>query len=611
MPTLRAPRFLLPTLLTGLAALATAAVATPALAQDPPKPPADGPVVRPPPAATPPVPPAGEGPQVAPSPGPGEPSTNEKKQAEAEKLAQAEQVDRKPWADDLIRRSDFMDTRITWTFGDDDVTKATGKAFPLSPNPSVGDRPQYRLFFDNLNSRFGGRENLSHLVLYRKLPGYIENLDTEAALVLRVDIGQLAARTNNVNSAFYDAGSYLRVFYKTGSFETRTPDGMVKRSSGLDLVFFPLDTDRFRLGYLYDITWGGTAQSINQSIFPRLAGTAPGAKFQYTGDGFYAFAGFKTAQIVEPQAKLTDSQDVEFTRIQETNFGFLGGLGGDIGEKIHLDAGTGYFQQGRFEQPDVQGQRVYTYGFSGRAVIHDNMPVPSSVDFALYRNDPNSPMVLFRPETYRPGVVGWSVAAEASQLRQNLKDFDRPGATKLQAATAAALQGTVKAGYFRAQLSGIYRDLAFVLRNQPSFIPFESMPREAKLQPEMFFAFAADYFFEKLRLTPGLGAGLQLPATFGSSQTDKFANEIGRTTVVRQQGNLSPLPEGKSRVPIIQARISLKWDLSPMMSALIWGQLVRDNNATRLEQASDGTTQLRTFVAPDFIGFGSSIQARF
>jgi hypothetical protein len=504
-----------------------------------------------------------------------------------------------------------MDTRITWTFGDDDVTKATGKAFPLSPNPSVGDRPQYRLFFDNLNSRFAGRENLSHVVLYRKLPGYIENVDTEAALILRVDVGQLAARTNNVNSAFYDAGSYLRVFYKTGSFDVRTPDGIVKRNSGLDLVFFPLDTDRFRLGYLYDITWGGTAQSINQSIFPRLSGTAPGAKFQYTGDGFYGFVGFKTAQIVEPQAKINGSQDIEFTRIQETNYGLLGGLGGDLGEKVHLDAGAGYFQQGRFEQPDVQGQRVYTFGASARAVIHDNMPVPSSVDFALYRNDPNSPMVLFRPETYRPGVVGWALSAEGSQLRQNLKDFDRPGATKLQAATAGALQGTVKAGFFRAQVTGIYRDLAFVLRNQPSFIPFETMPKEAKLQPEMFFAAALDYYLDGLRLTPGLGAGLQLPATFGSSATDVFHNEIGRTTVVRQQGNLSPLPEGKTRVPIIQARVSLKWDLSPMMSAIIWGQLVRDNNATRLEKAEDGTTLLRTFVAPDFIGFGSSIQARF
>ncbi|MCS6899566.1 MAG: hypothetical protein RMJ98_07680, partial [Myxococcales bacterium] len=51
-----------------------------------------------------------------------------------------------------IRFSDFMDTRLTFVFGDDDVTKANGEVFPLSPTANFGDRPQYRLFFDNLNS---------------------------------------------------------------------------------------------------------------------------------------------------------------------------------------------------------------------------------------------------------------------------------------------------------------------------------------------------------------------------------------------------------------------------------------------------------------------------
>ena len=509
-----------------------------------------------------------------------------------------------PPASDVVHNGDFMDTRLTWTFGDDDFTKPTGEAFPLSPKASVGDRPQYRLFFDGLNSRFAGRENLTHLVLYRKMPGYIENLDTEAAIVLRIDMSQLASRTNNINNALYDAGSYIRLFYKMGKGESGRP-------SGVDLIFFPLDTDRFRLGYLYDISWGGTAQSINQSIFPRLAGSAPGAKFQYTADRFYGFVGFKTAYIVEPQKKLTDSQDIEFTRVQETNYGFLAGGGVDFTDNVRADVGLGYFQQGRFEQPDVQGERVYTVGGSARVVLHDNMPVPASVDFQLYRNDPNAAMVIFRPETYTPGQFSWAVTAEGTHLRQNLKDFDRSGATKLQGATAAALQGTVKAGFSRVQVTGIFRDLAYVMRNQPGYIPFETMPSNAKLQPEMFFALAYDYYIEKLRLTPNVSGGLQLPATFGSDQTDKFNQDIGRTTVVRAQGSLSPLPEGKQRVPIIQARLSLRWEISSILAAVVWGQVIHDNNATRLEKATDGTTLLRRFVAPDFIGAGTSLQARF
>lgn len=513
---------------------------------------------------------------------------------------------------DVVRYSDFMDSRLTWAFGDDDITKSNGEVFPLSPNPSVGDRPQYRLFFDNLNSRFAGRENLTHLVLYRKLPGFIPDLETEAALVLRADMGQLAARTNNVNSAFYDAGSYLRIFYKTGSYEvTDERTGKVdKRRTGFDLVFFPLDTDRFRLGYLYDISWGGTAQSINQSIFPRLSGQAPGAKFQYTGAGYYGFVGFKTAQIVEPQSKVTDSQDIEFTRIQQTNYGLLAGGGAELASMARIDVGGGYFQQGRFEQREVEGQRVFTYGASGRLVIHHRMPVPASVDFALYRNDPNSPMVIFRPESYEPGVTSWSVSLEGSHLRQNLKEFNHAG-TKIQGATAGAIQGTVKSGYFRIQGTAIYRDVPFVLRNQPSYIPFETLPKDAKIQSELFLALAMDYYLSGPRLTPNLGLGLQLPSTFGSSQVDVFGTDIGRTVVIRQQGNLALLPEGKGRVPIVQARASLRWDLSPIMAAVIWGQYARDNNATRLEKASDGTNYLRTFVAPDFIGFGTAVQARF
>jgi len=73
---------------------------------------------------------------------------------------------------------------------------------------------------------------------------------------------------------------------------------------GISAVFFPLDTDRFRLGYLYDLSWGGTAASINQSIFPRIQGAAPGAKVQLDGDKYYPFAGFKPATTLPPQKVL-------------------------------------------------------------------------------------------------------------------------------------------------------------------------------------------------------------------------------------------------------------------------------------------------------------------
>ncbi|MBW2526519.1 MAG: hypothetical protein JRI23_20225 [Deltaproteobacteria bacterium] len=530
-----------------------------------------------------------------------------KGEAAAEVEGEAADEPKKEAEEDESPYSPFMDTRLTWTFGDDDVLHQTGQAVPLSPNAAIGDRKQYRLFFDNLNSRFGGRENLTHLVLYKKMPGFIDRLDTEASMVLRFDLGELSKNSNNVNRALYDSGSFIRLFYRLG-------DDADDDKTGLGLTFWPLDTDRFRLGYLYDISWGGTNAAINQSIFPRIQGTAPGAKLQFNHERFSIFAGFKTAQIVQVEETLTPGTgDVEVIRVGQSNYGVLGGGGVQIIDNLRLDAGGGYFQQGKFDLPDVAGEQVYTFGASARIVVHhEDYPAPDSVDFLLYRNDPNKPLIIFKQTKYDPDATTWNVSVEANHLWQNLKDFEETGATRLQPARAVALQGNLKTGYLRLSLTGIYRDLAYVLRNVPSFVPFETLPEEAETGDELFFAFAGDYHIDSVKLTPGLGAGLQLPATFKTSSVDVSGNTIGRTVVVRQQGNLAILPVDRDSVPIFQARASLRWDISTILSAVVWAQYVRDNNGTFVERdPNEGTVALRTFISPDFFGFGTSMQARF
>src|SRR5512134_3077847 len=128
------------------------------------------------------------------------------------------------------RANDFIDTRLTWTFGDDDVLTRTADTAPPSPLPRIGDRPGYELFFDNLDTRFSGRENLAHLVLYKKLTGFIRGVTTEAALVGLWIPG----------IAIGDDGSYIRVAYAP---RTDQPD------DGLSLTLFPFTTNRFQLGY--------------------------------------------------------------------------------------------------------------------------------------------------------------------------------------------------------------------------------------------------------------------------------------------------------------------------------------------------------------------------
>jgi hypothetical protein len=503
-----------------------------------------------------------------------------------------------------LNPSNFMDTRLSWTFGDNDVLHPTGQLIPLSQNFNIGDRSQYRLFFDNLNSRYNGRENLTHLVMYKKMPAFIPHLTTEAAVVLRFDLAALASNTGNLNAALYDAGSYIRLFYNTNDNHPR---------EGISATFFPLDTDRFRLGYLYNISWGGTNASINESIFPSIQGSSPGLKVQYDRKDFYAFAGFKTASIVQPTQILNPGgdNDVETTSVAQTNYGILGGLGWDPLSFFRFDVGAGYFQQGKFDLDDVEGQSVYTYGVSGRVVLHHDMPVPQSVDFLLYRNDPMAPMILFAPEKYDAHEHAWSISAEVTQLEQNLKNFDVAGQTQQQGAYAAALQAVLREGYWRFSATGITRDLNYVVKNVPGFIPFETLPKDAQTQPEIFGALSAEYYIRALRLTPNLSGGVQLPSTFQST----FAVDglqANRTIVVRAQGDESILPLDDQRRPIYQARVSLKWEISEMLKAFIWVQYVRDNNATLVvTDPNEGTASLRVFQSPDTLGMAASLQARF
>ena len=169
----------------------------------------------------------------------------------------------------------------------------------------------------------------------------------------------------------------------------------------------------------------------------------------------------------------------------------------------------------------------------------------------------------------------------------------------------------VKLGYARFSVTGIYRNLNFNVRNVPGFIPFETLPHNAKSDPELFGSVAADYHIAALRLTPGIAGGLQLPSTFRSEFTDGGI-PASRTIVIRQQGDESILPYDKDRTPILQARLSVRWDISNMLGAVGFMQLIRDNNGTLIvRDSTEGTSSLRIFQSPNRLGAGASLQARF
>ena len=85
-----------------------------------------------------------------------------------------------------------------------------------------------------------------------------------------------------------------------------------------------------------------------------------------------------------------------------------------------------------------------------------------------------------------------------------------------------------------------------------------------------------------------------------------------RTVVVRSQGNESILPYDAERTPIYQARLSLRWNISEIISAVGWIQYIRDNNGTLVVQdPTEGTASLRVFQSPNQLGAAISLQARY
>lgn len=489
---------------------------------------------------------------------------------------------------------DFMDTRVTWTFGDDDVLARSGEVFPDSPLPSIGDRDGYELFFDNLDTRYTGREHLTHLVMYKRMPSLLsDRLTIEAALVMLFNIQALYGDAPTTNGVLRDDGSYIRLFY--GWNTTRPTDG-------LEVVLFPIDTNRFQVGYLYDLAFGGG------NIFTRNAGSlTPGLKLQIRVGNFYYFIGMKTAVVrQEVEVPTTEGEESEFTVqfVSETNYGGLTGLGFDATPWFRFDLSGGYFQTGTFPIAGLRAQPVYTYGGAARVVFHQGIPVGMSADFRLYRNDPDAEAsVGRRGEEYVPGQFSWYLSAEGGIIGQHLSDREVFEGTREQLGYAAALQFRFKFGYLRGHLTGFVRNAPYMLMNTPSLVPFVAIAGEGvTVTPQAFGALGVDYFFPSAHLTLGGMLGVESPPFYEADTSN-----VG--WVLNEQGFRDALPSGDRPYPVIAARLSVQWDLAEFMSLVGSLQYVRDANQTRREQTAFGDRLV--YQRENQLGFLVTAQARF
>ena len=500
---------------------------------------------------------------------------------------------------------EFLDTRITFTIGDDNFFKSAGEQIPNSPLFGVSDRLGYATPMESLDSASSGRENELHIVLYKRVEGIFPGLVTEVAATMEIDLTELEARDPKLYNFFSDDSSYIRLQYAIDPGKTG--------DQYIDLVLFPLSGDRFRAGYLYDLSWGGN------SIFPKRKGPMPAFKLGGNHGKFYWWSGMKfVVAPTEPEGYMKEDKGERYTSEWETLYSVLGGVGAQPLEGLSIDLSGGYMQIARNPVPNVPDLIVSTNGFSARIAYGRGLKVGLSSDLKLVRNDPEYLEALSKKPTYSPGSgLSWRVSAEGNAIVQVLADPDHYAASKRQWATAAALDFRLQYNYLRANFVGVYRSLAFSLLGMPSMPSYRAFPEESTVDPQIFFALSADYHFPKLHLTPGIQAGVELPSAMSTqwnayfAGTNPLSSMTGKNTVLFPS-NSTPviLAEGKERLPVYSARLTARWYPSDILTIMAFMLFIYDSNASVLEVNADAQHKY-VYDEPFRLGAGITAQARF
>ena len=487
--------------------------------------------------------------------------------------------------------SDFMDSRLSFTCTHEDLFREP-TVLPSAPGFHCG-RPNSLgvLFFDNYDTRFSGFETLSHLALYTHSDE--GHWDVEGGFIVRIN------ELSEDNIRLSDGGSYVRAAYWL--------DPARAAKTRLALVAFPVSSDRMRLGYSYRISWGGSPEffKANPDV-PQSSGknpeSTPGAKLHLDGERYNAYLGVKSSLLLDPE--INEKRSV---------MAGLAGLGVDVTPMLRVEANGGVFDRGKNEAEDVLGEPVVLYGASAQVALHSGMPVGSSIDYALYRNEPESVARLFKKEQY-PGGVSWLVSAEATMIRQTLKDPAKTGSTRKQDGRAWDVNVRVKIGRTRLKADVMERDLGFILHSIPSLPTYWDFPKSYKKTREFFASVGADHYFPGSRLTVGATLGMDRPATLATPTAAAIpGNQTTSTTlVVRNESSRSVLPEGESAAPIWAVKGTVRLDLSDALAALGDVYFQYDPNTVRYDrEAPEGSFNRASFASFEQLGFNVTLQARF
>jgi hypothetical protein len=515
---------------------------------------------------------------------------NERAAKEAAERAAREQTAKDSAADegpsDLTGSSGFFDTRLAFTITNENLLVEPGETIPSVPGWRFGVPNSLGvLFFDNYDTRYSGFETLSHAVMYRDY--HKGHFDAEGALVLRIN--ELSEKSIELS----DAGTYITL--------SNWKDPTHKDPTRISLTVFPVSSDRMRLGYSYRLSWGGSPE------YRRATSATPGIKFQYDAKNMYAFVGAKSAVLLDRR-----------TAEEQSSLAVLAGAGIDPTEMVRVEVNGGYFDRGYNELVDVNDQKVQLFGASAQVAIHKGMPVQSSVDYKLYKNNNERVSGLFNPVKY-PGGVSWLAMAEATMIGQTLKDPEKTGSTTIQKGYAGDINVRVMIDRWRLRFDASMRTLAFILHSQPSLPTYSDFPSDYETSPDLFAAVGIDRNFDDF-ITVGGIFGIDKPATLTSTKgvPGGMTGASGKSTAVIRNNNIDTLitilPVGEEAVPQYAMKGFVKLDFGRIYSAMVEVFYSRDENTTKYARVDPGNPESPfAFVFGEFnqLGVNATLQARF
>jgi hypothetical protein len=483
-----------------------------------------------------------------------------------------------------LKFSDFMSTTLTFYIGDDNVLAGNKDG---SPNLGMGnDYPE--LFFEGLNSENPQVVSESHLVVYAHSPGYLPFVDTEAAFVAEFELSR-DPDDNKLIGRFQDDGSYVAATFWFNREKT---------GKNVRFTAWPYSADRFRLGYTYDLTWGG------KRIFARNRRPAPGMKLNVDLERFYFFVGAKS--LVSLRADNNET---------ENYWGVLGGLGsnvelpiGDRTARLSYDLGGGYFGRGTYQQDPFRSVTLKAFGMSHRVMFTVNHRMGSSPDLKLLVNDPESREDVTNVPSWT-GAFGFGVSGEFTTIWSSLINADAPNEEVLDDAITGAVSAQVRfLKNMRVGVDVVYRDVSFLVFNVPGLIPYLSFAQETIQTPQVYGAGWVDFYIEKAHLTPSFIFGLMQPASFQAA-------EVGgerQTEVIREANDYEIMPTGQEPFTILSLKASLKWGLSDILTVIGEVSFVNDFNVSKVVADDDGATG-RVLDRPraQALGLNFIVQARF